>query len=326
MDTFEQASAYFSSLPVAAQWEEMQSLFRRVADGRPKHWLLPVRACEAVGGTPEQAIPAVAAIACAHIGIILVDDMLDDDPRGEYRRIGAPSAANLAGAFQSAALEAVTRPVLSYDAQLAALGGMNTMFLSTALGQAWDVQSPNDEETYWRVVRTKSSPFFGAALHIGALMGGATVPIAEQLKDLGSLYGEMIQIHDDLNDCLESPANPDWIQGRSPLPILFAKLVDHPDRARFLDLCRDIATPRMQGGVEEAQGILIRCGAVSYCVDQLLRRYVSARARLDANPPPNRQALDDLLEDVVTPVWKLFESIGETPPDLSAAGWLADPG
>jgi hypothetical protein len=45
-------------------------------------WLLPLQACEAVGGTPEQAVPAATAVACSQIGIILIDDMLDLDPHG----------------------------------------------------------------------------------------------------------------------------------------------------------------------------------------------------------------------------------------------------
>ncbi len=314
MDIFEQIAACFSSLPNVKLWDEAQSLFRRVAEGKPKHWLLPVQACDAVGGTEEQALPAATALACAHVGILLVDDMLDSDPRGEYQRLGAPAAANLACAFQAAALAALARWDGPPAARLAALASMNGMFLATALGQAWDVQSPTDEETYWRVVQTKSSPFFGAALQTGALAGGAFVEVADRLKELGGLYGEMIQIHDDLNDSLAVPANPDWIQGRSPLPILFAKVVDHPERSRFLELCQEIDTP---GALEEAQEILIRNGAVSYCVDQLLRRDQSVRAKLDAILLVRRETLDALFDGVIAPVWKLFEAIGEKPLEFS---------
>ncbi|OIN93657.1 MAG: hypothetical protein AUJ21_05630 [Anaerolineae bacterium CG1_02_58_13] len=313
MDIYAQVNDYVSRLPVICQWDEARSLFARTADGKQPHWLMPVRSCEAVGGAEEAAIPASAAIACAHIAIILVDDMLDSDPRGEYRRIGAPAAANLACAFQAASIESLARADIPDEARLAALATMNRTFLSTALGQFWDVQSPSDEEAYWRVVRIKSSPFFGAALYLGALAGGASVEIAGRLRELGGLYGGMIQIHDDLNDSLAVPANPDWIQGRSPLPILFAKQVDHPQRDRFLKLCENILDA---GALAEAQEILIHCGAVSYCVDQLLRKYMSAREYLDALTLRQRDALEALFQGVVTPVWKLLDEMGETPPDL----------
>ena len=60
-----------------------------------------------------------------------------------------------------------------------------------------------------RVTRTKSSPFFSASFFVGALMSGSPEPVAQKLGDIGALYGEMIQVNDDLNDVLEIPANAD---------------------------------------------------------------------------------------------------------------------
>lgn len=120
-------------LPIFIDWHEMESILRRAASMRPKDWNLPVTACRAFGKSAEQAIPASAALACTQINIILVEDMLDDDPRG----------------------------ISSY----------------------WQWKSRE-------------------------------------------LYGEMI--HDNLNDTMVVPANPDWLQGRKPLPILFAQTVEHP--------------------------------------------------------------------------------------------------
>lgn len=81
-------------LPIFIDWHEMESILRRAASMRPKDWNLPVTACRAFGKSAEQAIPASAALACTQISIILVEDMLDDDPRGEYHRIGSGRAVN----------------------------------------------------------------------------------------------------------------------------------------------------------------------------------------------------------------------------------------
>lgn len=314
MDIFEQIINYFLNTPRVDSWEEMRTLFRRIASRRPDHWLLPVKACEAVGGTPDQAIPAAVAFACSHISIILVDDMLDSDPRGEYQRIGAPVAANLACAFQSAGLTALAQCAGETEPKLMALASLNQMILTTALGQYWDIQCPTDEADYWRIVRTKSSPFFGAALHIGALLGGTSVETAKGLKELGDLYGELIQIHDDLNDSLAAPANPDWTQGRLSLPILFAQAVEHEEQARFLELRQEITD---DAALLEAQDILIRCGAISYCVDQILRRQQTAQGIIAALALPRRDVLESLLEEVVAPVRKLFDAIDGSLPQAA---------
>lgn len=307
MDVYQQINDYFAGIPCVDAWEEVQALFKRIGSLKPRHWMLPVRSCLAVGGTTDQAIPAAVSVGCSHISIILVDDMLDADPRGEYHRVGMPAAANMASAFQAAGLEAIAYSEAEPGAKMMALRSMNRMTLTTTLGQSWDVQCPTDEAEFWRVVKTKSSPFFGAALEIGAILGGASAEVAGRLNELGRLYGEMIQIHDDLHDAMETPANPDWTSGRSSLPLLFAQVVDHPDRQRFLELRKEASNPEK---LAEAQTILIRCGAISYGVDQLVGRYQHAQAILDSLSLVKREELDSLLDEVIEPVKKLFSALG----------------
>ena len=305
MDLFLQVIRDFTFLPHADSGSEAEKLFQAAAFRRPDHWLIPARACQAVGGSQEQAVPAVLAVGCAHVGILLVDDMLDEDPRGDYHRTGMPAAANLASYFQAAALQAAFQCTSDPVVQSAAGSGFNDMFLSIAYGQYLDVQAPGTESGYWEVVRKKSSPFFGAALQLGALAGGASAELAERLKELGCLYGEMIQIHDDMHDSMETPANPDWIQGRSPLPILFASIVRHPARKRFLELKEQVSSP---DALQEAQDILIRCGAISYCADQLLRKYETGKEILRSIPLSDEKPIASLMDEIIAPVQKLFEA------------------
>ena len=186
------------------------------------------------------------------------------------------------------------------------------MMLTTVLGQYWDVGGVHDEATYWRLVQTKSSPSYGTALHLGAIFGGAGPATAGTIHDFGLLYGELIQIHDDINDSMATPANPDWINGRSPLPILFAQVVDHPAQTRFLELRRAIPDP---AALEEAQTILVRCGAISYAVDQLLSRYHLAQEKLAATRLVQKLELETLLDEVMEPVRRLFTTLGFEQPE-----------
>jgi geranylgeranyl pyrophosphate synthase len=308
MDIYSQVVEDFCGIPAVNVWPELQELFCRVALGRPGHWLLPLRACEAVGGGTEQAFPAVLAVACSHIGIVLVDDMLDADPRGEHLKVGQPAVANMASALQSAALGVISHCGIAADAKLLAMESVNEMFLATTIGQYWDVNSiVVDEDSYWKIAKAKSSPFFGVSLQVGALMGGTSVEVSMRLKELGSLYGEMIQIHDDLGDTLAVPARPDWGADRSPLPILFAQLVDHPQRTRFEEIRPKAETS--PEALKEAQDILIQCGAVSYCFHQLLMRYETAKEILAGLTLTRCEILEKVFADVVQPVFQLFEEV-----------------
>jgi geranylgeranyl pyrophosphate synthase len=309
MDIYDQALKDWNTLSHSQEWPEMQRLFQRAVAKKPHDWQLPVFACEAVGGTSEQAVPAVIAMACMQIGIILVDDMLDDDPRGEYHRIGTGGASNLALAFQSAGLEAIARSDIAPSVKLAALENLNQMMLTTSLGQYWDAKNPADESAYWQLVHTKSAPFFRSALCIGALLGGATQTEAAAFDYFGELYGEMIQIHDDLNDTMAIPASPDWSQGRSPLPILFAQIVDYTERARFLALRQDVSDVTR---LAEAQAILIRCGAVSYCVDQIVQRHHLAKKMLADLSLKKAEGLENLLDGLIHPIREMFTALGMT--------------
>lgn len=184
---------------------------------------------------------------------------------------------------------------------------LNEMISGTAYGQELDVQNPSDETAYWRVVEHKSAPLYRCACHLGALFGGAERGVASGLKRLGEIYGEMIQIQDDVNDAMAVPANADWIQKRKPLPILFSLSVDHPDRRQFMELFQSINT---ESARQEAQGILIGCGAVSYCVDQLLRPHQEARVILGRIHLFQSHEVAELLDEIIAPVGTLFGALG----------------
>lgn len=305
MNLYQSIVKYLFTLPAIKAWPELRDILNRMASLEPRDWQLPVRACQAVGGSIEQAIPAAGAIACAQTGIIMIDDMLDEDPRGEYHQLGEAQTANFAAALLTAASESILQSQASPATKLAALQSLNFMAVTLAFGQFLDVQNPADEDSYWHVVQMKSGYFFKAAFELGALFGDASTNVTAEVGKVGLLYGEMIQIHDDLGDSMTEPAGPDWLQGRSPLPILFAETVRHQDRVRFLEL-REKASDLE--ALHEAQSILIRCGAVSYCIDQLMRRYKLADAILTAIALPQRDQLHELMEKVIAPVHKLLGS------------------
>ena len=312
MELFSELVKSFATISYVNEWAELQSVFQHAALGKPKHWLLPLRVCESIGGDEARALPAMLAIACGHMGIILVDDMLDEDLRGVHVQSGMAATANMASALQSAAGVALAGSDMSFGAKLRAMETVNEMFLATSLGQYWDVKTAiEDEGVYWKIARAKSSPFFSTAFEVGALAGGASLELAMKIRELGIIYGEIIQIHDDLDDTLAVPAKPDWNAGRVSLPILFAQVVDHPARSRFEELrphvCEQVAA------LEEAQQILIECGAVSYCIHQLLEKYESARGLISALPLEQRDVLNAIFEDVIQPVLGLLDETGTTP-------------
>lgn len=311
MELYEKIYGLLCSIIRLNSWPELNGILNRAVSGKPREWALPVTACRAVGGDEEQAVPAAAAIACLQISILLIDDMLDQDPRGDYHCVGPGAAANMASAFQAIGLEAVSQtPSLSVSQKQSILQRLNRMMFTTAFGQYKDSLNAVDEAEYWLLVETKSAPFFSTAFHIGALaaLESENDRAADQICQFGKLYGEIIQIHDDLNDSMAQPANPDWIHGRSPLPILFAKSVTHPHQARFRALCNAITDPE---ALVEAQNILISCGAVSYCIKELVDRCQKAQKLLNSASLAYKVELQGLLDALLRPVQQMLEKTEE---------------
>jgi geranylgeranyl pyrophosphate synthase len=264
------------------------------------HWNIPAATCLASGGNEEQAGLAVAPILASYLSIVIIDDLLDRD--GRFKEFaGAGDQANFAQAIAAAGFSSLLHSPIDPARKLLALDYLNEMMVQTSFGQYLDSQNlVDDESTYWKIARAKSSPFFGTAFALGAVTAGAQPQIDCSFYELGKLYGEMVQIHDDVKDALAIPASADWRNGHTSLPILFAKLVNHPEKAVFLSLCQNIAEP---GVVQNAQRLLFHSGAISYCIKQLLLRGEAARKLLASlslpNPEPVRSLLDQLIEPAV---------------------------
>ena len=302
------------ALPEIAAWPEIAALFLKAQANEAVRldWQLPALASKAVGGAEAAALPAVGAIACLQISIILVDDMLDQDPRGTYHRLGVGPTANVALAFQAAGLNLIGRAPAPPAARAAATAALSAAALATAFGQELDVQNLRGEENYWRVVRAKSTPFYGAALQTGALLGGADPSLAQGIYDFGVVLGEMIQIFDDLVDAFEAPANPDWGEGRNNLALLYARSADHEKRDEFLRMLPHIDDPLM---LREAQQLLISSGAVSYCVYQQLQRHRIGRAILDRLNLSDPAPMCELLTMQIEPMTRWLQDIGAAVPE-----------
>lgn len=139
---------------------------------------------------------------------------------------------------------------------------------------------------------------------MGAIASGASLDTAEAILKLGRLYGEMVQIHDDLSDSFADDCGSDWLQRKSTLPILFARVVNHPEQMRFMTLLENITNLDQ---VREAQGILLRCGAVSYCLNEIVQRDKIGKQFLADLNLPNSEPLDQVFDHIVTPIWKLLK-------------------
>jgi geranylgeranyl pyrophosphate synthase len=310
----DEVKAQVLSLPEVAAWPEMTRILEQHVDKPHQVWEWPYLSCRAVGGDESQAASSAAAILCMILSILLVDDMLDQDPRGAHLQLGDAVAANISFAFQSASFRMLAGTPVDAERRAALLQAFAEMGLAMALGQDLDARSLSSEENYWKVTHAKSGVYFATALYAGAIVGKADPDTAAQIWKFGELMGDVVQIHDDINDALEIPANPDWKQMRNNLLLLYARTADHPDRERFLTLQSRVDDPE---ALKEAQQILIRSGAISYGMYHIWNRHDSGLNILKKAALRNPKPLEELVSKSILPLLEILDQLGiPIPPEI----------
>jgi geranylgeranyl pyrophosphate synthase len=311
---FEQLKQRVRDLREVSSWPQMLELVERATHRDDVSvWDYPVAACRAVGGTEEAALPAAAAVFCSVVSIHLVDDMLDDDPRGDYHYLGNGNTANLSLAFQAAGHRVLDEPSAPPEVRAALQASFARMSLATCFGQSLDSQELRSEEDYWRVVDSKTPPLFAEALRMGALLGGAPEATAGMLAQLGALLGRYIQVSDDLTDALETPARADWKRRSNNLPMLYATTAGHPEREEFVRLSAGVEDPE---ALAAAQKILFRSGAVSYCALKLIEVSGEVRDLFPRIPLQDAGPMERVIEQHLRPLHSLLSSVGVREPEI----------
>jgi len=316
--TFAQIKERMHAVSEVAAWPQMLRLMERVGHRESASvWDYPPAVCQAVGGNAQAGLPGAAAVFCSLISIHLVDDMLDEDPKGDYHRLGIGRAANLGLAFQAAGHLVLDDPQIDPQVRAALHASFARMSIGTAFGQDMDSQEIRSEEEYWLTVGAKTPPLFGAAFRMGALLADADEGTSDLLEAFGGALGRFVQVSDDLSDAMETPAKADWARRSNNLPILYAMTADHPLRERFLEMS---ARPDDSEALAEAHRILLKSGAVSYCVFKMVELSREARGILAQVPLRNPEPVERILAAHLRPLHKMLESVGVEEPATLVLG------
>ena len=185
------------------------------AGGKRLRPLLTLWSCEAVGGDPEDAMPAAVAMEMIHTYSLIHDDLpaMDDDDyrrgRRTCHRVYGEAVAILAGdallthAFQVLADPGPARvPAeqrLQIIAEIAEAAGSRGM----VGGQAMDIQAEGheiDPPTLLYLHTHKTGALIRAAVRAGAIAGGAREEPLQALTRYAERVGLAFQIVDDILD------------------------------------------------------------------------------------------------------------------------------
>ncbi|WP_338741246.1 polyprenyl synthetase family protein [Haloplanus salilacus] len=176
-----------------------------LAGGKRVRPAVTVLTCEAVGGSPEDAVDFAVGIELVHNASLVIDDIID---RSAVRR-GTPSAWETFGygpaIVASDGLLGEAFALFSQDER--AMRIVAEAMVELGEGEATElVDRPETEGEYMELARRKTGVLFRAAAELGAVAGGADAFTVESLGDYAERVGVAFQIRDDV---LDATADPD---------------------------------------------------------------------------------------------------------------------
>ncbi|MCA9752335.1 MAG: polyprenyl synthetase family protein [Gemmatimonadetes bacterium] len=230
-------------------------------------------ACEAAGGTPEDALPAAVALELIHTYSLVHDDLpcMDDD---DLRR-GRPTCHI---AFDEATAVLAGDALLTLAFEVAAEGGAEAVVAlargagaaGMVGGQVLDLAAENAGAALGldgleRIHDGKTGALIIASLEVGRVAGGAGgAEVANLLAEYGALIGRAFQVADDCLDVTGTAAElgktpgADQAHGKSTYPALLGL-------QRSLEVARELSEragevahriARLGGGLDGAESLL----------------------------------------------------------------------
>ncbi len=213
------------------------------AGGKRLRPILALAAAEAVGGKTTEALPVACALELIHTYSLIHDDLpaMDDDDlrrgRPTSHKVFGEAAAILAGdALLTEAFRLLARPDLMKNvSSRRRLRAIHTLALNSGSqgmvgGQAMDMASAGGKispDVLEYIHSHKTGALIGAAVAVGAVIGGGSPREVRALEEYGRKAGLAFQIMDDLLDVqgeetrMGKAVGKDQAKGKATYPALF---------------------------------------------------------------------------------------------------------
>ncbi len=265
--------------------------------------MIAVLAARAVNYTGKQHVTVAALIEFIHTATLLHDDVVDES---DMRRGKATANA----AFGNAASVLVGDFIYTRAFQMmTSLGSLRVLALMSeavnviAEGEVLQLMNCNDpditEESYMRVIYSKTARLFEAAAQSSAILADALPEQEKALQDYGRYIGTAFQLIDDLLDysadgkTLGKNVGDDLSEGKPTLPLLHAMRNGTPEQSQMIREAIEQGNGRHL--LEPVLETMRQCGSLEWTRQAAEHEADKAISALKALPEsPWRSALEAL--------------------------------
>ncbi len=206
--------------------------------------MIAVLAARALGYEGDQHILNAALIEFIHTATLLHDDVVDES---DMRRGKATANAAFGNAASVLVGDFIYTRAFQMMTQLGSLKILELMSEAVNViseGEVLQLMNCNDpditEESYLRVIYSKTARLFEAAAQTSAIIASADPAKENALKDYGRYIGTAFQLIDDLldytadNEALGKNVGDDLSEGKPTLPLLHAMRNGTPEQSAMI--------------------------------------------------------------------------------------------
>jgi len=217
------------------------------AGGKRLRPALLLLACGALGYRGEARLTLAAVVEFIHTATLLHDDVVDESKlrRGHETANAAfgNAASVLVGDYlYSRSFEMMTS--LDNMRVMQILSRATTVIAEGEVLQLLNMHDPDvTQESYLRVIRSKTAKLFEAAAQLGALVAGANDAQIEAAGEYGRSLGTAFQLIDDVLDYAGDAAEigknvgDDLREGKPTLPLIYVMENGTPEQRELIRSC-----------------------------------------------------------------------------------------
>lgn len=302
-----------SKLEPESLYESSEYLIK--AGGKKFRPALTLLCCQAVGGKPEKALKAAAAIELTHTFSLIHDDIMDNDDtrRGKpavHKVWGEPLAILAGDSLFAKSFELLSQSAednIAYERVVDALQVLTNSCINICEGQALDMAFEDTfnvtKDEYMNMIYKKTGDLLTASTTIGAIMGGASSNEIQALRTYGKQIGLAFQIQDDYIDLtgdesIGKPVGSDLVEGKKTLMVVYAlEKANKEDHDRLVELLE----ANDESIIPEAMEILEKYGAINYARSKAYDCVIESKQALSILPDSDaKDALFKLADFVFT--------------------------
>lgn len=302
-----------SKLEPESLYESSEYLIK--AGGKKFRPALTLLSCQAVGGKPEKALKAAAAIELTHTFSLIHDDIMDNDDtrRGKpavHKVWGEPLAILAGDSLFAKSFELLSQSAednIAYERVVDALQVLTNSCINICEGQALDMAFEDTfnvtKDEYMNMIYKKTGDLITASTTIGAIMGGASSNEIQALRTYGKQIGFAFQIQDDYIDLtgdesIGKPVGSDLVEGKKTLMVVYAlEKANKEDHDRLVELLE----ANDESIIPEAMEILEKYGAINYARSKAYDCVIESKQALSILPDSDaKDALFKLADFVFT--------------------------